>query len=142
VKKLDPWTLLNEFKTFALKGNVVDLAIGVVIGGAFAKIIDSLVKHIIMPTISLILPSETSYLGWKFAVGTKEIPYGLFLGEIVNFLLVAGALFLFAVKFLSWVGNLRKAEALPGQQMSSAPRTLEQELLTEIRDLLQRNARP
>ncbi|MGE0173218.1 MAG: large conductance mechanosensitive channel protein MscL [Oligoflexales bacterium] len=131
--KFGSWSLLNEFRAFALKGNVVDLAIGVIIGAAFAKIIDSLVKHIIMPTISLVLPSDTSYLSWKIAVDGKEIPYGLFLGEVVNFLFVSGALFLFVVKFLGWIGNLRGKNALPEQ---IKPITRDQELLSEIRDLL------
>ena len=54
-------SLLAEFKNFALKGNVVDLAIGVIIGAAFAKIVDSLVKHVIMPTISLLVPGDANY---------------------------------------------------------------------------------
>ncbi|NTW78327.1 MAG: large conductance mechanosensitive channel protein MscL, partial [Syntrophaceae bacterium] len=86
--------MLDEFKNFALKGNVVDLAIGVIIGVAFGKIIDSLVKHIIMPVISIFIPGEQSYLTWKWVVGGKEILYGLFLGEIVNFLIIALALYI------------------------------------------------
>src|SRR3954449_2303819 len=92
------YSLLEEFKNFAFKGNVVDLAVGVIIGAAFGKIVDSLVRHIIMPTISVILPAEQSYLEWKWVIDGKDIPYGLFLGEIVNFLIVALALFLFVVK--------------------------------------------
>lgn len=132
-------SLLDEFRAFALKGNVVDLAVGVIIGGAFGKIVDSLVKHLIMPTVGLILPGEQGYVGWKFAVGGQEIPYGLFLGELVNFLIVALALFLFAVKFLGWVSRLRAAEA---QAIGSTPPppTREEELLTEIRDLLAKRA--
>ena len=68
-------SLLDEFKNFAFKGNVIDLAVGVIIGGAFGKIIDSLVKHIIMPSVSLLMPSRQSYLGWKLVVGAKEVPY-------------------------------------------------------------------
>src|SRR5690606_30020979 len=93
-------SLLEEFRNFALKGNVVDLAVAVVIGAAFAKIIDSLVKHIIMPLVSLLLPTDQSYLEWKWVVGGTEVPYGLFIGEVVNFLIVALALFVFIVKFL------------------------------------------
>src|SRR5512133_2859138 len=96
IKKVS--SLLDEFKNFALKGNVVDLAIGVIIGAAFGKIVDSLVKHIIMPAISLIIPGEQGYLTWKWVVNGKEIPYGLFIGEIVNFLIVAVALYIFIVK--------------------------------------------
>ena len=87
-------SLISEFKEFALKGNVVDLAVGVIIGAAFGKIVESLVKHIIMPTVGLILPGEQGYLGWKIVVGGAEIPYGLFLGEVVNFLIVAFCIFL------------------------------------------------
>ncbi len=124
-------TLFEEFKTFAFKGNVVDLAVGVIIGGAFGKIVDSLVKHLIMPLISLIVPSQQSYLGWKWVIHGKEIPYGLFLGEVVNFLIVATALYLFIVKFLGMILKSKK------QAASSPPQlTKDQELLTEIRDLL------
>jgi large conductance mechanosensitive channel len=125
-------SLANEFRQFALKGNVVDLAVGVIIGAAFAKIVDSLVKHILMPVISLIIPSEQSYLAWKLVVDGKEIPYGLFLGEVVNFLVVALALFLFVVKFLGWVARRRALETPPP---APAP-TKGEQLLTEIRDLL------
>jgi len=126
-----PMTLDNELKAFALKGNVIDLAVGVIIGAAFAKIIDSLVKSIIMPTVSILMPTDKSYLTWKLAVGTQEIPYGLFIGELVNFIIVAAALFLFIVKLLGWIMNSKKEEAAA----PPAP-TRDQELLGEIRDLL------
>jgi large conductance mechanosensitive channel len=127
------FSLMNEFKAFAFKGNVIDLAVGVIIGGAFGKIIDSLVKHIIMPTVSLLMPGEQGYLGWKVALGSKEIPYGLFIGEIVNFLIVALALFVVMVKLLGAL--MRSKEAAP------PPPTKDQELLTEIRDLLKQQQR-
>ena len=127
-------SLINEFKAFALKGNVIDLAVAVVIGAAFGKIIDSLVKHIIMPAISVLLPGEQDYLGWKVVFDGKVIPYGLFIGEVVNFLIVAAALFFFIVKFLGWVMRNRKAEAAG----PPPAHTLDQELLMEIRDLLQK----
>ncbi len=127
-----PLALLQEFRSFALKGNVIDLAVGVIIGAAFGKIIDSLVKHLIMPVISLLTPGDQGYLAWKFVVGSKEVPYGLFIGEILNFVIVTAALFFFIVKFLGWVMKVKKEEA-------AAPKTTrEQELLTEIRDLLRR----
>lgn len=125
--------MVEEFKNFALKGNVVDLAIGVIIGAAFGKIIDSLVKHIIMPFISVIMPGEQSYLAWKWVVNGKEIPYGLFIGEIVNFLIIALALYLFIVKFLGFIMKSKAEEA----KAPPAP-TRDQELLTEIRDLLRK----
>jgi large conductance mechanosensitive channel len=124
-------SLLEEFKNFALKGNVIDLAVGVIIGAAFGKIVDSLVKHIIMPLLGLMLPGEQGYLGWKFAVGAKEVPYGLFIGEVVNFVIIAFALYLFIVKFLGFV---MKAKAAP-PAAPPAP-SKEETLLAEIRDLL------
>ncbi|MDP2854132.1 MAG: large conductance mechanosensitive channel protein MscL [Smithellaceae bacterium] len=126
-------SVLEEFKNFALKGNVVDLAIGVIIGAAFGKIIDSLVKHIIMPLISLIMPGQQGYLAWKWVVNGKEIPYGLFIGEIVNFLIVALALYIFIVKFLGMIMKSKKVEAA-----APPPPTKDQVLLTEIRDLLKK----
>lgn len=124
-------SLLAEFKAFALKGNVIDLAIAVVIGTAFAKIIDSLVKHIIMPLVSLVFPSEQGYLGWKLVVGAKEVPYGLFIGEVVNFLIIALALYIFIVKFLGFVMKAKNEEPV-----APLPPTKEEQLLTEIRDVL------
>jgi large conductance mechanosensitive channel len=126
-------TFVDEFRSFALKGNVVDLAVGVIIGAAFGKIVDSLVKHIIMPTIGLLMPSEQGYLGWKIVVASKEIPYGLFLGEVLNFLIVALAVFLFIVKFLGWALKTKAEEAAAPVEV---PPTKDQVLLAEIRDLL------
>ena len=124
-------SLLEGFKQFAFKGNVIDLAVGVIIGAAFGKIIDSLVKHLIMPAISVLVPGEQSYLGWKWVISGKDIPYGLFLGEIVNFLIVALALYLFLVKFLSLLTTAKKEEAAAPPAL-----TKDQELLTRICDLL------
>lgn len=128
-------SLIEEFRNFAFKGNVVDLAVGVIIGAAFGKIIDSLVKHIIMPVIGILLPAEQGYLAWKISFGGKDIPYGLFIGEVINFLVVALALFLFIVKFLGWLSQMKKEEVTPAPG-SPPPLTKDQELLIEIRDLL------
>ena len=125
------WTLLDEFRNFAFKGNVIDLAIGVIIGAAFGKIVESLVKNIIMPLISVITPAEQGYLQWKATINGKEIPYGLFIGDVLNFLLVAVVLFLFIRKFLAWMMRSREEET-----KAPPPLTKEQELLTDIRDLL------
>ncbi len=125
--------MLEEFKNFALKGNVVDLAIAVIIGAAFGKIIDSLVKHIIMPFVSVIMPGQQSYLGWKLVINGKDIPYGLFIGEIVNFLIIALALYIFIVKFLGLIIKHKEEKAAV-----PPPLTKDQELLTEIRDLLKK----
>jgi large conductance mechanosensitive channel len=130
------FSLIDEFKSFALKGNVIDLAVAVIIGAAFGKIIDSLVKNIIMPTVGVLLPSEQGYLGWKLVFAGKEIPYGLFIGDVVNFLIVALALFIFIVKFLGWIMKTKKEEVAAAPP--PAP-TKDQELLTEIRDLLKKD---
>ena len=122
-------SLIEEFKNFAFKGNVVDLAVGVIIGGAFGKIVDSLVKHVIMPLVSLVMPAEKGYADWKWTIDGKDVPYGQFLAEVVNFLIVAAALYIFIVKFLGWLMHSKKEVAPP-------PPTRDQELLTEIRDLL------
>jgi large conductance mechanosensitive channel len=88
-----------------------------------------------MPLIGAALPGEQGYKGWSFVVNGKAIPYGLFLGEVVNFLLVALILFVFIVKFLGWVMKAKKEEAA-----APPPPTREQELLTEIRDLLKKQS--
>src|SRR5258707_10740555 len=131
-------SLLGEFKNFALKGNVIDLAVGVIIGAAFGKIVDSLVKQLIMPLIGVIMPGEQGYVGWKWVINGKEVPYGQFLGEVVNFLIVALVLFLFIVKFLGWVMRFKKEEATT----APPPLTKDQELLSEIRDLLKKGQPP
>ena len=126
-------SMISELKNFTFKGNVVDLAVGVIIGAAFGKIIDSLVKHLIMPAISVIMPGQQSYLTWKWTINGKDIPYGLFIGEVVNFLIVAIALYLFIVKFVGLIMKSKKEEA------SNPPAlTKDQEVLIEIRDLLKK----
>jgi large conductance mechanosensitive channel len=124
-------SLFQEFKNFAFKGNVIDLAVGVIIGGAFGKIVTSLVDNIIMPLVGVILPGNNGYEKWAITVGEKTIPYGKFLGDVVSFLILAAALFFFIVKFLGWLMKSKAAEAAA----PPAP-TKDQELLTEIRDLL------
>ena len=135
VASFDPtkkaFSLFEEFKAFALKGNVIDLAVGVIIGAAFGGIVKSLVDNVFMPLIGAVLPGEHGYKGWAFVVNGKPIPYGLFLAEVVNFLLVALVLFVFIVKFLGWLMKAKKEEAA-----APPPLTRDQELLTEIRDLL------
>jgi len=124
-------SLLDEFKDFAFKGNVVDLAVGVVIGGAFAGIVKSLVDHVIMPIVSFALPGDQGYKDWVLIVFQKQIPVGLFLADVINFLILAFVLYLFIVKFLGWIMKSRKEEPPP---------TKEQVLLAEIRDLLKARA--
>jgi large conductance mechanosensitive channel len=129
------FSLVEEFKAFAFKGNVIDMAVGVIIGAAFGKIIDSFVKHIMMPLIGLLLPGEKGYLGWKLVVGAKEVPYGLFIGEVVNFLIIATVLFVFIVKFIGLITKSKQKEATELPVL-----TKDQELLSEIRDALLKKA--
>ena len=141
ISGIDPakraFSLVDEFKSFAFKGNVIDMAVGVIIGAAFGKIIDSLVKHIIMPTIALVMPGNQGYLGWKIVVGAKEVPYGMFIGEVVNFLIIAAVLFVFIVKFLGWLmKSKQKAVAVATAPAAPPAPTKDQQLLAEIRDLL------
>lgn len=118
--------MLKEFKAFISRGNVIDLAVGVVIGGAFGKIVSSLVGDIIMPAIG-ILSGGISFKDLSVNIGEASINYGLFLQSVVDFLIIALTIFLF-VKFIN---KLRKSKA---EAPKMPPR--EEQLLEEIRDLL------
>lgn len=129
--------LINEFKTFALKGNVIDLAIGVIIGGAFGKVITSLVNDLLMPILGLLLGkvnfSELKIL-IKPAVGDVPelaIRYGAFLQSVLDFAIIAFCIFL-AIRFITrFVVRQKAIEAAAPAAPSN-----EEVLLTEIRDLL------
>lgn len=95
--------MFKEFKEFALKGNVMDLAIGVIIGGAFQKIVTSLVNDIIMPTIS-IFTGKIDYSDLVFKVGEVSISYGSFITTVIDFLIIAIALFL----IIKYINKLNK----------------------------------
>ncbi|NMC56769.1 MAG: large-conductance mechanosensitive channel protein MscL [Eubacteriaceae bacterium] len=121
----------NEFKTFAMKGNVIDLAIGVIIGSAFSKIVSSLVNDMIMPLLGLILGkisisdltiTITSRLGSDPII----IKYGVFLQNIIDFLIIAFSIFI-ALKAVNRIMRKNEKEVKPPK---------EEVLLTEIRDLL------
>ncbi|MCO6458582.1 MAG: large conductance mechanosensitive channel protein MscL [Pirellulaceae bacterium] len=130
--------MLDEFKNFAFKGNVIDLAVGVIIGAAFGKIVSALVDKIIMPLVSVVMPGEQGYQDWAWVVNGKTIPYGAFLAEVVNFLIIAVVLFIFIVKFLGWVMKSKKQQAA-APAPPPAPSN-EELLLTEIRDLLKQRS--
>src|SRR5690606_17899883 len=119
----------NEFKKFALKGNVLDLAVGVIIGAAFGKIVTSLVNDIIMPIIGLIAGGvDFSALTYKLS-GNAELKYGAFIQTVFDFFIIAFSIFIF-VRIISRFK--KKEEAQP-----AAPQTdKKEELLAEIRDLL------
>ena len=119
-------SMLQEFKSFAMKGNVVDLAVGVVIGAAFGKIVASLVEDVIMPLVGTML-GGVNFSGLAITVGSATLKYGKFLQTCLDFLIIAWAIFM-AVKLIN---RLRKKEP------AAPPAPPRQEvLLEEIRDLL------
>ena len=101
----------QEFKGFAFKGNVLDLAIAVVIGTAFGNVVNALVKNVIMPLISYVAPAAETYRGWT--IGRIEV--GIFIGEVINFLLVAAAVFFVVVKVIKSLIQRASAPPAPGQ---------------------------
>lgn len=119
----------KEFKAFALKGNVFDLAVAVIIGAAFGKIVSSLVNDIIMPVVGLLI-GGVSLENLQYEYGDAVLKYGAFLQTVVDFFIIAASLF-FVIKMASRLK--RKEEAKP--PAPAAP-SKEVALLTEIRDLL------
>jgi len=113
-------SLLKEFKQFALKGNMIDLAVAVVIGGAFGKVVTALVEDLVMPLVSSALPGGD----WRaFTVTPLQIKLGHLLGALVDFLLIALVLFIVVVKFM---GAIRKAgEEAPAPTTRPCPECLE-----------------
>ena len=105
--------MFKEFKEFIARGNIMDLAVGVVIGGAFQKIINSLVNDIIMPTIS-ILTNKVDFTDMMFTVGGASIKYGNFITAIINFLIIAFSVFL-VVTYLNKIN--KKMEKLKAEQL-------------------------
>lgn len=123
----------KEFKTFAVKGNVIDLAIGVIIGGAFSKIVSSLVNDIIMPIVGVLL-GGVNLTNLKLTYGKATVLYGQFIQTILDFFIVAFFIFM-VIKLLSKLKK-KKAEEIAEEK---APTTdAKEELLMEIRDLLKK----
>jgi large conductance mechanosensitive channel len=120
-------SIAKEFREFAMKGNVVDLAVAVIIGAAFGKIVASAVNDIIMPLVGTLL-GGLDFTNLMFEVGKAKIQYGNFIQTVVDFVIIAWAIFV-AVKVLN---RLKRAEPPPAPP--TPPR--EEQLLTEIRDLL------
>ncbi|AQY41175.1 MULTISPECIES: large conductance mechanosensitive channel protein MscL [Bacillus] len=120
----------NEFKKFAFKGNVVDLAVGVVIGAAFGKIVSSLVKDIITPLLGMVL-GGVNFTDLHFGYGKSAVMYGNFIQTIFDFLIIAASIFMFIKVFnkLTSKKEDEKEEKIPEP-------TKEEVLLGEIRDLL------
>ncbi len=136
--------MLKEFKEFAMKGNVLDMAIGVIIGGAFGKIVSSLVSDVLMPPLGLLMGkvdfsslfidlSNTSpaSLAAAKAAGAPTLNYGVFLQSVFDFLIIAFVIFMLVKQV-----NRFKNEAPPPPPPAQPVASNEEKLLTEIRDLL------
>ncbi len=133
-------SMLQEFKSFAVKGNVVDMAVGIIVGAAFGKIVSSLVEDVIMPPIGLLIGgvnfSDLAITLQEATAGAAAVTvkYGKFLQTIIDFTIIAFAIFM-AVKAIN---SLKKQEeAAPAAPAVPPPPSAEERLLTEIRDLLQ-----
>jgi large conductance mechanosensitive channel len=132
-------SIVQEFKTFAMRGNVVDMAVGIVIGAAFGKIVSSLVANVIMPPIGLLL-GGVDFSNLKIVIkhaytdaAGKAVPevavgYGVFINTIIDFVIIAFAIFLM-IKVINMARKKKEEAPVP---------TKEVELLTEIRDLLKK----
>lgn len=130
---------ISEFKAFAMRGNVIDMAVGVVIGAAFGKIVDSLVNHIMLPLIGAVSGGiDFSNLKYSFVSQLTDkkvdLPYGLFIQSIVSFTIIAFSIFL-VVKLMN---RLKVQQEQPSAPQAPAEPPVEVKLLTEIRDLLKK----
>ena len=132
--------LVDEFKAFVMRGNVVDMAVGVIIGAAFGKIVTSLVNDIFMPIIGMII-GNVDFTSLEIKIGEPvegaeqaAIRYGMFIQEIVNFLIIALCIFMF-IKLIAKIQKKKDEEPAPAPEP-----TKEEVLLTEIRDALKKMA--
>ena len=132
--------LVDDFKAFVMRGNVVDLAVGVIIGAAFGKIVTSLVNDIFMPIIGMII-GNVDFTSLEIKRGEPvegaeqaAIKYGMFIQEIVNFLIIALCIFMF-IKLITKMQKKKEEEPAPAPEP-----TKEEVLLTEIRDALKKMA--
>ncbi|HJV32148.1 MAG TPA: large conductance mechanosensitive channel protein MscL [Bacillales bacterium] len=117
----------NEFKSFAMKGNVLDLAVGVIIGGAFGKIVSSLVQDMLMPLIGLLM-GGVDFADLAIKIGDEKLNYGAFIQSIVDFFIISFSIFL----FIKVINRFKRKEET--KEIAKVDRT--EELLVEIRDLL------
>jgi large conductance mechanosensitive channel len=124
---------IEEFKKFAMRGNVVDLAVGIVIGAAFQKIVTSLVSNIITPLISSLM-GGIDFTNYAILVRGSSVTYGVFIQSVIDFMIVAFAIFV-AIKIMN---NIQKKENEKPEEQKVAEPTEEVKLLREIRDLLEK----
>ena len=136
-------SLMSEFKDFAVKGNVVDMAVGIIVGGAFGKIVSSFVGDVVMPPLGMLMGGVNFT---DLAIVLKEaqgetaavaIKYGAFLQTVFDFLIVACAIFI-AVKAMNTMKRMRESEEAAAPPPAPPAPSAEEKLLTEIRDLLAR----
>ena len=120
---------IKEFKEFAMKGNVMDMAVGVIIGGAFGKIVSSLVDDILMPIIGTIT-GGVDFTTLSTEVGEAKIMYGTFIQNVVDFLIVAFCIFL----MLKGINKLNRKKEEPAEEAPAGPTT--EELLADIKEIL------
>ena len=128
--------MLKEFKEFAMRGNVIDMAVGIVIGGAFGKIVSSFVNDVLMPPIGMALGGvDFSDLAIMLGEGEEaaSINYGLFVNNVLDFVIIAFAIFMVVKGMNSMKKNEEEKPAAPPEPSK------EEKLLTEIRDLLSKN---
>ena len=126
--------LLNEFKEFISKGNVIDMAVGVVIGSAFSKIVTSLVNDIIMPLVGIVI-GGLDFTNLSIKVKESEILYGSFIQNIVDFLIIAACIFT-VIKIMN---KFKKQK--PAEEPAPVETPEDIKLLTEIRDLLKKESK-
>lgn len=130
--------MIKEFKEFISRGNVIDLAVGVIIGGAFGKIVSSLVNDVLMPLIGICL-GGLDFKGLFLSIGNASISYGVFIQNIVDFLIIAFCIFIF-IKLINKITrreNKKEKEEVKEEKQKSE----EVILLEEIRDLLKKKNR-
>ena len=123
---------LNDFKAFACKGNIVDMAVGVVVGTAFSKIVNALVANIIMPLVSILI-GKTSFSSLSVTINNAIIPYGVFIQSVVEFLIIAFSIFV-VISVMNKIFKRKEAEK-PQEAPKKSDEVL---LLEEIRDLMKK----
>ena len=122
--------MIKEFKEFIARGNVIDMAVGVIIGGAFGKIVTSIVNDVLMPLIGVVI-GGIDFTGLKFKIGEAEVLYGNFLQNVIDFLIIAFCIFI----LVKIVNKVTKKKEEPVEE-APAPKPEDVVLLEEIRDLL------
>lgn len=130
--------MLKEFREFINRGNVVDLSVGVIVGGAFGKIVSSLVDNVLMPIIGIVI-GGIDFSNLSITYKDANIAYGLFLQNVIDFLIIAFCIFLL-VKFLNKITRKKSTEEKSTEPVAPKP-SEEVLLLTEIRDLLKKETK-